>query len=191
MVSDDRQEDLVGGVADALTLDCDVQWDECARRATPVDRKKIQNLQIISRVLRSRPTAGQALQTATTTSPDSTPGTLVRRAVNALIAIATVEVAAALLLLLWSWDGFFSAHGEVSVFLATKLVAFVTGACLLLFAGGRERRSRALGLSFLLMATMASHAIVSAFLLRVPPQQLVPHYLLEGSRLVGYVHIPA
>ena len=191
MGSDDRQGDLIGDVADALTLDRDVKWDECARRTTPADRKKIQNLQVISQVFRSRPTAGQALRTAPTTNPDSHAGTLVRHAVNALIAIATVEVAAALFLLLWSWDGFFSEHGEVSVFLATKLIGLVAGACLLLFAGGRERRTRALGLFFLLMSTMASQAIISAVLWRVPPQQLVPDQLLEGSRLVGYLHIPA
>ena len=191
MVSDDRQRDLIGEVAEALTLDCDVQWDDCARRATPADRKKIQNLQIISRVLRSRPAAGRALRAAPEAGADSRAGTFVRLAVNALIAIATVEVVAALLLLLWSWDGFFSEHGEVSVFLAIKLVGFVAGACLLLFAGGRERRTRALGLSFLLMATLASHAIIGAFLVRVPPQELVPDQLLEGSRLAGYLHIPA
>ena len=114
-----------------------------------------------------------------------------RRAVHALTAIAAVEVAAALVLLPWNWEGFFSGHGDTSVFLAIRLVGFVAGACLLLFAAVRERRTRALGLYFLLMATLTSHTILVALFAEMPPQQLVPDYLLEGSRLVGYLHVPA
>ena len=190
-MSDDRQKDLIGDVAEALTLDRDVQWDRCAKRAGPADREKILNLRIISRVFRSRPTAGQASGTAPAASPDPRAGTFVRRAVDALIAIAAVEVTAALVVLPWSWEGYFSEQGDVSVHLAIMLVGLVAGACLLLFAGGRERRTRALGLYCLFKATMASHPILLGFVANVPLQQLVPDYLLEAPRLLGYLHVPA
>ena len=57
MHTDDR-DDLVGDVADALTLDQKVQWERCARLAEGADREKIENLRIIERVLASRPRAG-------------------------------------------------------------------------------------------------------------------------------------
>ena len=191
MVSHGRQEDLVGDVAEALTLDRDVQWDRCAKRAAPADREKIRNLWILSRVFRSRLTAGQSARTAPATGRDPRAGRFVRRAVNALIAIAAVEVAAALVVLPWSWEGFFSEQGAVSVHLAIMLAGLGAGACLLLFADGRERRTRALGLYCLFKATQASHPILVAFLANVPLQQLIPEYLLEGPGLFGYLHVPA
>ena len=187
IVSKDRQEDLVGGVAEAITLDRDVQWDRCASRASPADHNRIDNLRVVSGVFASRPNAGQASPTALATDPDPYAGTVVRGAVSALTAIAAIQVVAALVLLSWSWKGFFSEHGELSVFMATRLVGFVAGACLLLFAGGRERRTRALGLYFLLMATLTSHPILVASFAELPPQRLVPDYLLEVPRPVGYL----
>ena len=59
MRTDDR-DDLVGDVADALTLDQQVQWERCARLAAGADRAQIENLRVIERVLASRPVAGPA-----------------------------------------------------------------------------------------------------------------------------------
>ena len=135
--------------------------------------------------------AGRASGTVPATALDPRAGTFVRWAVKALIAIAAVEVVAALIVLAWSWEGYFSENGDGSVYLAIMLVELVAGACLLLFGGGRERRTRALGLYCLFKGTMASHPILLGFFGNVPLQQLVPEYLLEGPRLLGYLHIPA
>jgi hypothetical protein len=119
MSTDDR-DDLVGDVADALTLDQQVQWERCARLAAGAERAQIENLRVIERVLASRPVAGPASETAD--PPRSYGGAVLGRAVQVLIAIATIEVAAALLLLPWAWGDFSRAHGEVAVFMTTRLV---------------------------------------------------------------------
>ena len=187
---DNGPRDLIGDVADAITLDRGVQWDRCAKRALPADRQKIQNLRIISRVLKSRPAAGQDSGTVPTTSLDPRVGTFLHWVVSALVAIAAVEVTAALIVLAWSGEGYFSEHGDSSVYLAIMLVELAASACLLLFGGGRERRTRALGLYCLLKATSAAHPILLGFLGNVPLQQVVPDYFLEGPRLLGYVLVP-
>ena len=98
-MSTDERDDLVGDVADALTLDQKVQWERCARLAAGDDREKIENLRVIERVLASRPVAGPAPETVRAARPYGSG--VVRRVVHVLIAIATIEVAATLLLLPW------------------------------------------------------------------------------------------
>ena len=191
MASDNGRKDLIGEVADALTQDRDVQWDRCASRALPDDREKLWNLRIISRVLRSRPTAGETSGTVPLTGLDLRVGTLVRWAVKALVAIAAVEVTASLTVLAWTWESYFAEDNDVSVWLAIALAGFFASACLLQLGGGRERRTRALGLYCLLKATMGSHPILLSFLWDAPPQRLVPDFVLEGSRLLGYLVVPA
>ena len=190
MASDNGQKDLISDLADALTLDREVQWDRCAKRALPADRDKLRNLKIISGVLRSRPAAGQTSGTAPATSLDPRVGPFVRWAVKALVAIAAVEVTAALIVLAWSWEAYFGEQGDASLVVAIGLSELVASACLLLFGGGRERRTRALGLYCLLKATMNAQSILLSFFGDVPLQQLVPDYLLEGPRLVGYLVVP-
>ena len=184
-VSKDNRDDLVGEVADAVTLDLDVRWDRCAERAAPADRRKIENLRVIERVFRSRPAAGEVSRTAPAGGADSRASAFVRRAVSALIAIAWAELGFSLLLLVWSWGSFYGTNGDLAVYLVTKLAGFGVGACLLLFAGGRERRTRALGLYCLLKATHASYAIIPAVLMDAPLAQMVPGWFLEVPVLPG------
>lgn len=190
-VSKDNRDDLVGEVADAVTLDLDVRWDRCAERAAPADRRKIENLRVIERVFRSRPAAGEVSRTAPAGGADSRASAFVRRAVSALIAIAWAELGFSLLLLVWSWGSFYGTNGDLAVYLVTKLAGFGVGACLLLFAGGRERRTRALGLYCLLKATHASYAIIPAVLMDAPLAQMVPGWFLEVPVLPGYLLVPA
>ena len=68
MSTDDR-DDLVGDVADALTLDQQVPWERCARLAAGADREQIENLRVIARVLASRPAGGPASEAAEATRP--------------------------------------------------------------------------------------------------------------------------
>ena len=99
MGGEDRDE-LVVDVADALTLDQEVDWERCARQATPANRQALDNLRLIAEVFAGARASGDASASA---GPETRPGVLVRLAVRALLVIAAVEVAAALLLLPWAW----------------------------------------------------------------------------------------
>ena len=191
MSTDDR-DDLVGDVADALTLDQQVQWERCARLAAGGDRAKIANLRVFERVLASRPVAGQAPEAVRATRAYG--GAVVRRAVHALIAIASVEVAVTLLLLPWAWGDYYREHGEVAVFMTTKLVGHAGGAGLLLWAGRGDWRTWLLGVYSLLKATNAPLHMLPAFVLGVPPPpEYAAHlqYLPADHRLLLAFYVPA
>ena len=191
MSTDDR-DDLVGDVADALTLDQQVQWERCARLAAGGDRAKIANLRVFERVLASRPVAGQAPEAVRATRGDG--GAVVRRAVHALIAIASVEVAVTLLLLPWAWGDYYREHGEVAVFMTTKLVGHAAGAGLLLWAGRGDWRTWLLGVYSLLKATNAPLHMLPAFVLGVPPPPEYAAYLQHlpaDHRLLLAFYVPA
>ena len=185
--TDDR-DDLVGDVADALTLDQQVQWERCARLAAGAERAQIENLRVIERVLASRPAA------ATVQATRSYGGAVLGRAVQVLIAIASLEVAATLLLLPWAWGDYLRAHGEVAVFMTTKLVGHAAGAGLLLWAGRRDWRTWLLGVYCLLMATQAPLLMLQAFVLELPPPQEFAAFLQHlpaANRLFVALYVPA
>ena len=191
MSTDDR-DDLVGDVADALTLDQQVQWERCARLAAGAECEQIENLRVIERVLASRPAAGPAAETVPATRLYGSAA--VRHAVHALIAIASIEVAATLLLLPWAWGDFSRAHGEVAVFMTTRLVGFSAGAGLLLWAGRGDWRTWLLGVYCLLMATNSPLYMLQAFFLELPPP---PEYaafiqhLPTANRVLAALCVPA
>ena len=189
--TDDR-DDLVGDVADALTLDQQVQWERCARLAAGAERAQIENLRVIERVLASRPVAGPAAATVQATR--SYGGAVLGRAVQVLIAIASLEVAATLLLLPWAWGDYYRAHGEVAVFMTTKLVGHAVGAGLLLWAGRGDWRTWLLGVYCLLMATQAPLLMLPAFVLELPPPREFAAYLQHlpaANRLFVALYVPA
>ena len=191
MSTDDR-DDLVGEVADALTLDQQVQWERCARLAAGADREKIGNLRVIERVLASRPVAGPASETVQATRTYG--GAVVRRAVQVLIAIASIEVAATLLLLPWAWGDYYREHGELAVFLTTKLLGHAAAAGLLLWAGRGDWRTWLLGVYSLLKATHAPLHMLPAFVLEVPPPQEYAAFLQHlpaPNRLFAALCVPA
>ena len=191
MSTDDR-DDLVGDVADALTLDQKVQWERSAPLAAGADREQIENLRVIERVLASRPGAGPA--SATVQATRFYGGAVVRRAVHVLIAIASLEVAATLLLLPWAWDDYYRAHGELAVFHTTKLVGHAAAAGLLLWAGRGDWRTWLLGVYSLLKATHPPLLMLQAFVLELPPP---PEYaafiqhLPAPNRLFLALYVPA
>ena len=191
MSTDDR-DDLVGDVADALTLDQQVPWERCARLATGADREQIENLRVIERVLASRPAAGPASETVPATRLSGS--AVVRHAVHALIAIASLEVAATLLLLPWAWGDFSRAHGEVAVFMTTKLVGLAAGAGLLLWAGRRDWRTWLLGVYCLLKATTEPLYMLQAFVLELPPPPAYVAFLQQlpaANRVFTALYVPA
>ena len=165
MSTDDR-DDLVGDVADALTLDQQVQCERCARLAASAEREQIENLRVIERVLASRPVAGPASEIVRPTRLYG--GVVVRRLVHALIAIASLEVAATLLLLPWAWGDYYRAHGELAVYMTTNLVGHAAGAGLLLWAGRGDWRTWLLGVYCLLKATTTPLHMLPAFVLELP-----------------------
>ena len=191
-MSTDERDDLVGDVADALTLDQKVQWERCARLAAGADREKIENLRVIERVLASRPVAGPAPETVQPTRRYGS--ALVRRVVHVLIAIATIEVAATLLLLPWAWGDYLREHGEVAVYMTTKFVGHAAGAVLLLWAGRGDWRTWLLGIYCLLKATQAPLLMLQAFVLEPPPPPEYAAFLQHlptPNRLFGALYVPA
>ena len=191
MSTDDR-DDLVGDVADALTLDQKVQWERCARLAAGAEREQIENLRVIERVLASRPAAGPAAEAVPATRLYGS--AVVRRVVHALIAIASIEVAATLLLLPWAWGDFSRAHGELAVFMTTKLVGFAASAGLLLWAGRGDWRTWLLGVYCLLKATTEPLYMLQAFFLELPPPPEYAAFLQHlpaDSRVFAALYVPA
>jgi len=174
--SSDKRGDLVTDVADALTRNQEVQWEGCGRLATPANRRALDNLRALAGAFKDRITGRAA------SSADGDPlygSILVRRAAQAIIAIAAIEVAAALILLPWAWDDFRREYGDAAGFLATLLVGHSVNAVLLLIAGRRERRTWLLGVYFLFKATHAPHLMLPVFLLELPPPPMLPAYVLE------------
>ena len=164
---DDRErDDLVGEVADALTLDQDVDWDRCRRQATPADRRSLDNLRL-SAGLFSGSEAAEDASPATNLQPFG--GVFARRAMQAVMAFAAVEVSAALLLLLWGWSDI--RRDAFALHLAFLLVGYSVTAGLFLFGGRRDRRTRLLGAYFLLQATLANPFVFLGLLLELPPTE--------------------
>ena len=184
----DKHDGLVADVADALTRNEEVQWDRCARLATPSNSRALDNLRALAGAFRDRMAAGAA-------PADPLFGSrLVRRAAQVIIAIAAVEVAAGLILLPLAWEDYLRAHGDVAVFLATMFVGHTVNAGLLLIAGRGERRTRLLGVYFLLKATHAPQLMLPAFLVEMPPPPMLPTYLLEmppATKLFLSLYLPS
>ena len=174
--SSHKRDALISDVADALTRNQEVQWERCARLATPANRRALDNLRVLARVFKDRIAAGPV--SAAEADPLYS-SVFARRAAWAVIAIAAIEVAAALILLPWAWDDYRRDHGDFAVFCASLLVGHTVNAVLLLIAGRRERRSKLLGVFFLLKATHAPQWMLPAFLLELPSPSILPTYVLE------------
>ena len=188
--SSDKRDDLVADVADALARNQEVQWERCARLASPANRSALDNLRALAGAFRDRIAAGAASPAAGDTLYSSV---FVRRAAQAIIAIAAIEVAAALILLPWAWDAYHREHGDVAVFLATMLVGHAVTAGLLLIAGRRERRTWLLGVYFLLKATHAPLLMPPVFFLEMPPVAMFQTFLLEmppATKLFVCLYLP-
>ena len=160
---------LVVDVADALTLNQDVDWDRCAREATPADRRTLDNLRLVAGVLAGFRAQGDAAPGDAATSSRLPGGVLVRRAVQALIAFAAVEVAAAIVLGLWGWGDFHREYSELAPYLLTLVVGYAVTACLFLLAGRHDHRTWLLGVFFLLKASLVNPFALLAFIRGEPP----------------------
>ena len=68
-MDDGERDDLVAEVADALTLDQDVDWDRCRRQATPANRRSLDNLRLVAGVFSGSQAAEGAAAAATNLQP--------------------------------------------------------------------------------------------------------------------------
>ena len=167
-MSDAERDKLVVDVADALTLNQAVEWDRCAKLATPAARRSLDNLRLIARVFAGSRAAVDASLELPATHAAPFASAFVRRGVQALIAFSAVQVAAALLLLPWAWDDYHRELGGLAVYLATLLVGAALSAGLFLIGGRRDRRTWLLGAYFLLTATLANPFAMLASLRGIP-----------------------
>ena len=179
----DTFDSVVSGAVDAVTSSREVDWARCGRLATPTGRRALDNLRAVSRAFAG--SRGEALQDASEILPaaggNAYVGPWVRRALHVVIAIAAVEVAAAMVLLPASWADYWSQHGDVAIFMALLFVGHTATACLLLFAGRGERRTRLLGVYFLLLASLPTVHMLLSFVSELPPPHLFEGFILNLS----------
>ena len=188
----DTLDDVVVGAVDAVTSSQEVDWARCVRLATPEGRRALDSLRAVSRAFAG--SRGEELQHGSGILPaisgDAYVGPWMRRALHVIIAIAAVDVLSAIVLLPGSWADYRSQHGDVAVFMALLLVGHSATACLLLFAGRGDRRTRLLGVYFLLLASLPTIHMLPAFVLELPPPHMFEGYILNLSapmRLLFYL----
>ena len=170
-MGEEERDRLVVDVADALTLDQDVDWDRCAREATPASRRTLEQLRVVADVLAGSRARGAASGGETATGSHLPGGVFVRHAVQALIAFAALWVAALVALGLWGWNDFRREYGELASYLTILAAAPAASACLLLFAGRRDHRTWLLGVYFLLAAAVINPFALFGFLRGAPPTE--------------------
>ena len=161
----DREDsrDVVGDAVDTVTLNQEVEWERCARLASPTERRALDALRSLAHFFAGSHAPGHSPAGTSATFAGSFAGGFMRNAARAILAIATVEVAAALLLLPWRWDAYRREHGELAVYMVTLFLGHGASACLLLLAGRRDPRASLLGAYFLLKATLPPMHMLPAF----------------------------
>ena len=143
-------------VADAVATRQQVDWDRARGAAPPDQRRSLDSLRDLSSMFAA---AGESHDAA---PPDAAPagdphGTrLLRFALGTLVAVATVQVAAALVTI--SWHGGSAWVGRFAEARGLALVSLSACALLLLAGGRRDHRARLLGVVFALGASSFSRA---------------------------------
>ena len=190
-MKDYERDDLVVGVADALTLQRRVQWDRCERLATPANRWVLDNLRAFSGIFAGGGAdAGEAWQ-GRRSRPERHAGSALGLAVRALVVFAAVEVAAALVLVGWGWEVLRREYGDLFVYLAVLLAGHSAAACLLLFGARRDRRTWLLGVYFLLKATLVSPFFFLGPLQGAPPAEPFGYAYFGQAYLYPHMFAPA
>ena len=190
MSSDDRDE-IVAEAADAVAWNQDVRWDRCARRATRTGRQLLDNLRALAPIFAAGDAAGSDSATSGRAAEPAASDS-VHPAITVLVAIAALELAAALVLLPWHWNDYHRVHGDVAAYLAILLTGHGATAALLLSAGRRDRRTWLLGGYFLFRATVAPLHMLPAFLGQMPPADLLRASIWEMPRpTMALLHLGA
>ena len=177
----DREDsrDVVGDAVDTVTLNQEVEWERCARLASPTERRALDALRSLAHFFAGSHAPGHSPAGTSATFAGSFAGGFMRNAARAILAIATVEVAAALLLLPWRWDAYRREHGELAVYMVTLFLGHGASACLLLLAGRRDPRTSLLGAYFLLKATLPPMHMLPAFWGGMPRANVLQDSLWE------------
>ena len=163
-MDEDGRDRVVVEVADALTLDQDVDWDRCAREAAPASRRTLENLRLVAGLLADFRAPGDTAAAAGLPG-----GVAVRFAVRALIVVAALWAAASLMVGLWGWDEFRRESPELTLYLALVVAGSAATGCLFLFAGRRERGTWLLGGYFLVVSALVNPFALLGFLRGAPP----------------------
>ena len=160
-MGEDGRDPVVVEVADALTLDQDVDWD---REAAPASRRTLENLRLVAGLLADLRAPGD-----TAAASDLPGGVAVRFAVRALIVFAALWAAASLTVGLWGWDEFRRESPELTLYLALVVAGSAATGCLFLFAGRRDRRTWLLEGYFLVVSALVNPFALLDFLRGAPP----------------------
>lgn len=171
-MGNDGRDDVVADVAEALTLNQKVQWDRCARLAPPASRRLLDGLRVVARVREACQAAADGSPGSSETIAEPSAGVFVRRAAYTIVAIAAVQVVAALVLLPWVWDDYHREYGDLAVYVASLLIGSASSACVLLLGMRRDRRTGMLAAYFLLIATLVQPSVMLALLWGIPPREL-------------------
>ena len=163
-MDEDGRDRVVVEVADALTLDQDVDWDRCAREAAPASRRTLENLRLVAGLLADFRAPGDTAAAAGLPG-----GVAVRFAVRALIVVAALWAAASLMVGLWGWDEFRRESPELTLYLMLVVAGSAATGCLFLFAGRRERGTWLLGGYFLVVSAVVNPFALLGFLRGAPP----------------------
>ena len=170
-MAEKERDRLVVDAADALTLNQDVDWDRCAREATPASRPTLDNLRVVAGVLAGSRGQGEVAAGEMPTGSSLPRGAFIRRAELALVACAALWVAASLALGLWGWSDFRRDYGPLAPYLMMVVGGPAATACLFLCAGRRDRRTWLLGVYFLLSAAMVNPFALLGILRGAPPTE--------------------
>ena len=185
----EERDGVVVDAADALTLNQEVQWERCEKLARPADRRALGNLRALGAIVPGdEPTAEAAA------GADTRGRSFAGRAAQVLIGIAVVEVALGLLLLPWGWESYRNEQGEIATFLAVQFIGHAASACLLMFAGRRDRRTWLLGVYCLLEATHPLTHMLPGFILDMPPPEQFGAFVQDmpaSARLFYCVFVPS
>ena len=116
-MGEEEHDRLVVDVADALTLNQDVDWERCAREAAPASRRTLANLRLVADLHAGFRVQGEEAAGETAMGSRLPGSVVVRLAVRALIAFAALWVAALVSLGLWGWNDFRREYGELASYL--------------------------------------------------------------------------
>ena len=190
---------LLADVADAVAAHQEVDWERCAARARPAQRRALDQLRTFAGICRAAGVGGGA--SGGGAARDRQGSRLARRAVGALFAVALCQSVAGLVtgvtLLPAATEGMLasfaeapvsdlSARGFLPVTEMTPTARFFRilphvlypGCGLVLFVGGRfDRRARLLGAVLVLLGAFWAQPVVDGFGAGVYPELFLPAVL--------------
>ena len=190
---------LLSDVAGAVAVHQEVDWERCATRALPAERRALDHLRMFAGICQAAGVRGRAPAGVAGREPQGS--RFARRAVGALVAVALLQsvvgLATGVALLpaategmLAAFEGGAAAEASVRLFLPVSdmtpparffrlLPHVLYPVCgLVLFIGGRfDRRARLLGAVFLLLGAFWAQPVVGGFGAGLYPELFLPAVL--------------